>query len=135
MKIEFSTSDLNFCIELLMSYPFACDHETESMLDEFISDNYQMPDQEWYTELTGESELHNGNETKPWKGTTLQVEINEQVTLFVEYHPYETIFFFNEVYLGNTRGHFHLSLLKILDQIHFIVKIKCSVPDTEEDWV
>ncbi|SHE77607.1 Imm19 family immunity protein [Pedobacter caeni] len=120
MKIEFLPSDLNFCIYLLMSYPFASDHETESMLDEFISDHYQMPDQEWQTELTGEAKHHNGNDAQDWNGTTLQLEINEAVTLFVEYHPYETIFFFNEVYLGNTGGHFRLSLLKWTEFLQII---------------
>lgn len=108
--MELSLNDLNFCLQLLMDFPFACNHENETMLGEFLTEHYEMPDEAWYKELTGGTDSNN-NEIEPWNGTTIRLKLNEKVTLFVEHHPFETIYFFNETYLGNTGGHFHLSLL------------------------
>lgn len=107
--MELSLSDPNFCIQLLMDFPFACKQENETMLSDFLEENYKMPDEAWHKELTGGTN-HEENESEPWNGTSLAIKINEKTTLFVEYHPFETIFFFNDLYLGNTGGHYHLSL-------------------------
>ncbi len=80
------------------------------MLDDFLTEHYNMPDEHWYQELSGKVDP-DGQEAEPWNGTALALKINHNVTLFVEYRPFETIYFFNDTYLGNTGGHFHLSLL------------------------
>lgn len=108
--MELSLNDLNFCLQLLMDFPFACKHEDETMLSDFLEEQYRMPDETWHNELTGGHDGL-GNKIKPWNGTSLNLRINEKVTLTVEYHPFNTIYFFNDLYLGNTGGHFHLSLL------------------------
>jgi len=108
--MELSLNDLNFCIRLLMDFPFASNEEDETMLDDFLMEHYKMPDEAWFTELSGEVD-ENGVEAQPWNGTTIKLKINGKVTFFVEYHPFETIYFFNDLYLGNTGGHYHLSLL------------------------
>ena len=107
--MELSLNDLNFCLRLLLDFPFACRHEDETMLDDFLTEHYEMPDESWFRELSGEVDAE-GQETEPWNGTTIKLKINDKVTFFVEYHPFETIYFFNDLYLGNTVGHYHLSL-------------------------
>lgn len=107
--MELSLKDLNFCIQLMMDFSFACNHESETMLDEFLAEHYRMPDEQWHQELSGGLDAH-GQEAEPWNGTTIKLKINDKVTFFVEYHPFETIYFFNDLYLGNTGGHYHLSL-------------------------
>ena len=69
-----------------------------------------MPAKEWLEELTGQTE-EDGGELDPWNGYTYVHEVNDKVTLFAEFHSYNTVYFFNDIYLGNTGGHFHLSLL------------------------
>lgn len=108
--MELSLNDLNFCIQLMLDFPFACNHEDETMLDDFLIEHYKMPDESWFQELSGGVDPDR-QEPEPWNGTVLAVKINHKTTLFVEYHPFETIYFFNGTYLGNTGGHFHLSLL------------------------
>jgi len=108
--MELSLTDMNFCIYLMMQFPFACDDDEEMMLSDYLPANYKMPASEWYNELTGKQD-ENGDEIEPWRGITLICEINAQVTLYVEFHSTETVYFFNDIYLGNTGGHFHLSLL------------------------
>lgn len=108
--MELSLHDLNFCIRLMIDFPFACDHESERMLDDFLIEHYEMPNEQWFQELSG-GVSPDGLESEPWTGNSLNIPINEKVTLTVEYHPFETIYFFNDTYLGNTGGHFHLSLL------------------------
>jgi len=108
--MEVSLHDLSFCIRLLMDFSFACNHENETMLDEFLAEHYSMPDEQWQRELSGGVDA-DGQEPEPWKGSSLNLRINGKVTFTVEYHPFETIYFFNDLYIGNTGGHFHLSLL------------------------
>lgn len=107
--MEFSLSDPNFCIQLLMDCPFASNHEDETMLSDFLIEHYKMPDEAWHRELTG-GIYFGEEETEPWNGTSLTLRINGKVNLLVEFHYFETIYFFNDLYLGNTGGHYHLSL-------------------------
>lgn len=100
-------SDPYFCIFLLMQFPFASDGDKEMMLDEYITEHFEMPTEQWFEELCGTASK---DESVAWNGTTYVYKINEAVTLYVEFHPYETVYFFNDTYLGNTGGHFHLSL-------------------------
>lgn len=109
-SMELSLNDLNYCIRLMLDFPFACNHEDETMLYDFLTEHYEMPDEAWFKELGGELD-ENGEEVEPWNGTGLEVKINQKVNLFVEYNPFESVYFFNDTYLGNTGGHFHLSLL------------------------
>lgn len=104
--MDLSLNNLNFCIEIMYNFTFACDHESETMLDEFLYDNYPMPNDEWFAELKGTEN------DESWNGYVLSIIINPKVTLFVEFKPDETAYFFNETYLGNSGGHSFLSLLK-----------------------
>jgi hypothetical protein len=108
--MEFSLNDFNYCIRLMLDFPFACNHEDETMLSDFLIEHYEMPDEAWFKELGGELD-EDGEEVDPSGGTELEVKINQKVSLFVEYNPFETVYFFNDTYLGNSGGHFHLSLL------------------------
>jgi len=108
--MEFKLTDPQICILLLMNFPFASNPETEQMLDEFIAENYEMPSDEWLKEVSGDVDK-DGEEISPWNGTVYSVVINEQVTLVVEFHTYEVVYFLNEVFIGNSGGHFMLSLL------------------------
>lgn len=108
--MELNLTNINFCINLLLHFPFAYDEDNEMMLLDFMVENYKMPSDEWFNELTGETD-ESGNEVEPWNGITYLYSINENVKLYVEFHPNEAIYFFNDTYLGNTGGHFHLSLL------------------------
>jgi hypothetical protein len=102
-------TDENFCINLLLNFPFAYDQDKEIMLFDYMCENFKMPTNEWFNELTGKTD-ENGNEIEPWDGYTFFHKINKNVTIYAEFHPSETVYFFNETYLGNTGGNFHLSL-------------------------
>lgn len=52
-----------------------------------------------------------GDANDPWDGFVLDISIHQQCTLSLEFHPNETIYFLNEVYIGNTGDHPILSLL------------------------
>ena len=108
--MEFKLTDPQICILLLMNFPFAFNPDTERMLDEFLSDNYEMPSEEWLTGVFGDVD-ESGAEVNPWTGTVFSFVINTQVTLVVEFHPFEVVYFLNDVFIGNTGGHFMLSLL------------------------
>lgn len=103
-------TDENFCINLLLNFPFAYDHDKEIALLDFMIENFRMPAKEWFSELEGKTD-ENGNEIEPWEGYTFVCKINKNVTFYAEFHPSETVYFFNETYLGNTGGNFRLSLL------------------------
>lgn len=102
--MQLHLSDKNFCLFLLTQFPFAADNEAEIMLTDYLPEHFDMPPGEWWEELTGETE-------DPWNGYTYVHRLNEAVTFFAEFHPNETVYFFNDIYLGNTGGNFHLSLL------------------------
>lgn len=108
--MDFKLTDPKTCILLLMNFPFAADPDTEQMLDEFLADNYEMPSEEWFTDVSGDVD-ENGQEAEPWNGTMFSFVINEQVTLVAEFHPFEVVYFLNDVFIGNSGGHFMLSLL------------------------
>ncbi|TBO40569.1 Imm19 family immunity protein [Pedobacter kyonggii] len=108
--MEFKLTDPQVCILLLMNFPFASDPEAEQMLDEFVAENYEIPSEEWFTEVSGDVDA-NGEEVSPWNGTVFSFVINEEVTLVVEFHPFEVVYFLNDVFIGNSGGHFMLSLL------------------------
>lgn len=108
MKLNLSNRD--FCIYLLSQFPFAADDEKEMMLSDYLMEQFEMPAKHWLEELTGQTE-EDGGELDPWNGYTYIHEVNDKVTLFAEFHSYNTVYFFNDIYLGNTGGHFHLSLL------------------------
>jgi hypothetical protein len=108
MKLNLSNPD--FCIYLISQFPFAADDEKEMMLSDYIMEQFEMPAKGWLEELTGQTE-EDGGELDPWNGYTYVHEVNDKVTLFAEFHAYNTVYFFNDIYLGNTGGHFHLSLL------------------------
>ncbi|SKA44223.1 Immunity protein 19 [Chitinophaga eiseniae] len=103
--MQLDLSDKNFCLFLLTQFPFASDDETETMLTDYLPEHFSMPPGEWWEELTGKT-------AEPWQGYTYVHRLNETVTFFAEFHPCETIYFFNDTYLGNTGGNFHLSLLR-----------------------
>jgi hypothetical protein len=103
-------TDENFSINLLLNFPFAYDEDKEIMLFDFMTENFKMPTDDWFNELTGKTD-ENGNEIEPWDGYTFFNKINKNVTFYAEFHPSETVYFFNETYLGNSGGNFRLSLL------------------------
>lgn len=102
--MQLQLSDKNFCLFLLTQFPFAADDETETMLTDYLPEHFEMPPADWWEELTGATE-------DPWNGYTYVHRLNEAVTFFAEFHPNGTVYFFNDTYLGNTGGNFHLSLL------------------------
>ncbi|NQX40921.1 immunity protein 19 [Pedobacter steynii] len=108
MKLNLSNPD--FCIYLLSQFPFAADDEKEMMLSDYMMEQFEMPAKGWLEELSGQTD-ENERELDPWNGYTYVHEVNDKVTLFAEFHSYNTVYFFNDIYLGNTGGHFHLSLL------------------------
>lgn len=108
MKLNLSNPD--FCKYLLSQFPFATDDEKEMMLSDYMMEHFEMPAKDWLEELSGQTE-EDGGEPDPWIGYTYIHEVNDKVTLFAEFHSYNTVYFFNDIYLGNTGGHFHLSLL------------------------
>lgn len=110
LRMKLNLSNPDFCIYLISQFPFAADDEKEMMLSDYIMEHFKMPAKEWLEELTGQTE-EDGRELDPWNGYTYVHEINEKVTLFAEFHAFNTVYFFNDIYLGNTGGHFHLSLL------------------------
>lgn len=108
--MDLSLSNRDFCLFLLLQFPFGADDVQEIMLVDYVIENFDMPAGAWLTELTGATD-DAGNEASPWLGYTFAHPVNEAVTFYAEFHPYETVYFFNDVYLGNSGGHFHLSLL------------------------
>lgn len=104
MNLDLSNKD--FCLFLMTQFPFASNDEMEIMLSDYLFENFEMPSNEWFDELTGATD-----ETVPWNGYTYLHHINGHVTFYAAFHPNETIYFFNDIYLGKTGGHFHLSLL------------------------
>lgn len=108
MKLNLSNQD--FCLYLISQFPFAADDEKEIMLTDYLMEHFEMPAKDWLEELTGQTE-EDGGEPDPWTGYTYIHEVNDKVTLFAEFHSFNTVYFFNDIYLGNTGGHFHLSLL------------------------
>ncbi|RQO65291.1 hypothetical protein DBR43_31085 [Pedobacter sp. KBW06] len=108
MKLNLSNQD--FCIYLITQFPFAADEEKETMLSDYMMAHFKMPSKEWLEELSGQTD-ENGGELDPWNGYTYVHEVNDKVTLFAEFHAYNTVYFFNDIYLGNSGGHVHLSLL------------------------
>ncbi|WP_232279589.1 Imm19 family immunity protein [Sphingobacterium spiritivorum] len=109
MKLDLSNKD--FCLFLMTEFPFGSNEEKETMLSDYIVENFQMPSESWFEELAGKTD-ESGQEVQPWNGYTWMYPINDNVTFYAEFHPNETIYFFNDTYLGNTGGHFHLSLLR-----------------------
>lgn len=103
--MQLDLSDKNFCLFLLTQFPFASDDEAEITLTDYLPEHFTMPPADWWEELTGKTE-------DPWDGYTYVHRLNEAVTFFAEFHPAETIYFFNDTYIGNTGGNFHLSLLR-----------------------
>lgn len=97
-------ADRNFCLFLLTQFPFANDHIEETTLTDYLFENFDMPPNEWWDELTSGTQ-------EPWNGYTFVHRLNETVSFYAEFHSNETVYFFNDTYLGNTGGHFHLSLL------------------------
>lgn len=108
MKLNLSNQD--FCIYLITQFPFAAEEEKETMLSDYMMAHFKMPSKEWLEELSGQTD-ENGGELDPWNGYTYVHEVNDKVTLFAEFHAYNTVYFFNDIYLGNSGGHVHLSLL------------------------
>ncbi len=108
MKLDLSNKD--FCLFLMTEFPFGFNDKTETMLSDYIIENFEMPSEEWFEELAGKTD-ENGKEAEPWNGYTWMYPLNDKVTFYAEFHPNETIYFFNDTYLGNTGGHFHLSLI------------------------
>ncbi|RAJ08644.1 immunity protein 19 of polymorphic toxin system [Chitinophaga skermanii] len=104
--MEFDLNNKNLVLFLLAQFPFASNDELETMLTDYLVENFDFPTHEWIEGLTGTEE-----ETDNWNGYTFVHRINDEVTLFVEFHPQETIYFFNDTYLGNTGGNYRLSLL------------------------
>lgn len=102
--MELSLANRNFCLFLLTQFPFASSDDLEIMLSDYLFEHFDMPSEDWFTELTG------SEEEEPWNGYTYAHPLNGQVTFYAEFHPHETVYFFNDTYLGNTGGHFHLSL-------------------------
>ncbi|NML39542.1 immunity protein 19 [Chitinophaga sp. G-6-1-13] len=102
--MDLQLSDKNFCLFLLAQFPFASDHTLEMTLTDYLPENFEMPSGEWLDELTGQADV-------PWDGYTYAHRLNDTVTFYAEFHPHATVYFFNDTYLGNTGGHFHLSLL------------------------
>ncbi|WP_178372179.1 Imm19 family immunity protein [Chitinophaga jiangningensis] len=102
--MELTLSNRNFCLFLLTQFPFASSDDLEIMLSDYLFDHFEMPSGEWLNGLTGTEE------EEPWTGYTFIHPLNEEVTLYAEFRPHETVYFFNDTYLGNTGGHFHLSL-------------------------
>ncbi|MBV7531046.1 Imm19 family immunity protein [Chitinophaga sp. sic0106] len=102
--MELTLSNRNFCLFLLTQFPFASSDDLEIMLSDYLFDHFEMPSGEWLSGLTGTEE------EDPWSGYTFAHPLNEQVTLYAEFRPHETVYYFNDTYLGNTGGHFHLSL-------------------------
>lgn len=100
--IEISLDDLDFCICLFSNFPFAANHETETMLSDFLAEHYPSPSDEYLEEFCG---------TESERGMRLLVRINEDVCFIAEFHHSETVYFFNHTYIGNSGGHFRLSLL------------------------
>ena len=103
-------SSKEFCTYLLTQFPFAVDDEKEMMLSDYVTEQLNMPSNKQIEALTGKTD-ESGQETASWNGYTYVHPINAEVTFYAEFHPYNTIYFFNDTYLGNTGGHFHLSLL------------------------
>ncbi|HEY4201001.1 MAG TPA: Imm19 family immunity protein [Devosiaceae bacterium] len=104
--MQISLSDSNFCLFLLAQFPFAVDDVREITLLDYLEEHFQMPPGDWLADLTGHADV-----PEAWNGYTYVDQINALTTLFVEFHPNETIYFFNDVYLGRTGGHASLSLL------------------------
>ncbi|MBC9909910.1 Imm19 family immunity protein [Chitinophaga varians] len=102
--MDLHLSDRNFCLFLLAQFPFASDDMLEMTLTDYLPEHFDMPTGEWLDELTGKTD-------DPWNGHTYMHRLNASVTFYAEFHPHETVYFFNDTYLGNTGGHFHLSLL------------------------
>ncbi len=108
--MDLSLSNKDFCLFLLLQFPFGADDTEGIMLVDYVIENFEMPSASWLAALTGETDP-SGEEVLPWQGYTFVHPLNDAVTFYAEFHPYETIYFFNDVYLGNSGGHFHLSLL------------------------
>lgn len=90
--VSIQMDDLNSCLYLLNNFPFASDPADETMLDEFIAEHYQPPAEEW-----GEYEI--------------KLRVNHRVELLVGFDEHETRYYLNDVFAGNSGGHFCLSLL------------------------
>lgn len=121
--MELTLSNRDFCIYLLTQFPFAVDEEKEMMLSDYIMEYPGMPSEDWIEELSGKTGK-DGQKTEPWNGYTYVHQINPQVTFYAEFHPYNTVYFFNDIYLGNTGGHFHLSLLSWQEFKQIVAKDK-----------
>ncbi len=109
--MDLSLSNRDFCLFLLMQFPFAVHDEWEMTLDEYMMSHFEMPSQQWFDDLTGGTD-ENGHENTPWDGYTYRHSINDEVSFYAAFYPLETVYFFNDTYLGNTGGHFHLSLFR-----------------------
>ncbi len=99
---ELSIEDRKFAIELLSSLAFAHNDVEEIMFYEYLFGLYGE-DEIWWTSLVGESD--------EICGTTLRFTINHAVTFIVEFYPSETVYFFNDIFLGLSGGNAELSLL------------------------
>lgn len=118
--MDLHLSDKNCCLFLLAQLPFASDDTLEMTLTDYLPENFDMPEGEWLDALTGKTD-------DPWDGYTYKHRLNELVTLYAEFHPRETVYFFNNTYLGNTGGHFRLSLLS-WEELQAIVKKDTTDP-------
>ena len=118
--MELSLHNKNFYFFLLLHFPFASNDDLEMMLDEYMFENFETPSCEWFDELTGLLD-ENKEEIEPWNGLTYVHKLNTHVTLYDEFHPLETVYFFNDTFLGNSGGNFQLSLFS-WDEFQAIIR-------------
>lgn len=101
------------------NFPFSSIEINDRSFDDFLCMSYELPSNDWIDEFTGGTD-DNGREKEPWTGKSLDIKINDNVTFSVEFHAFETVYFLNDVYIGNTGGHFKLSLLSWKELINIV---------------
>ncbi len=110
-----------FCV----NFPCAEDEDSNMSLLEIIEEKYVIS-REWQESFTGFYEgvfdEYDGYVDDP---TTLEIELQEDRKLFIEFHPGDTLYFLNEQQIGCTGPEYFIRKISWKDFKHYTKELDC----------
>lgn len=95
-----------------ISYPNAYDEENDQSIHDILDDFLTDEQLKWWEHFTGYFDgILDENDGYLESPATLEVSLNPDETLTIEFHPCDTIYFINGLQIGNTGPHYTLQVL------------------------
>ena len=118
-EIDFSNRD--FWVGFMAtSFPTALEEETDMSLTELMIEN-GMYDTSWWDNFTkyydGVLAESDGYLDEP---ETLIFELTPAQTLKIEFHPADTVYYFNDKQIACTGGHYKIQVIRFKDLLNFV---------------